>query len=190
MKLLGPVLKPEIQKLELLLDRVCVVEHAHDRAGSYKFPVEGTMHIVLQTGKGALDIAVPRGCVKLDNGYYAILELFEKNGKIEGKVLTCLSEYQLATSRNMHFGDHFKTGFAFKANKVVEVENEFYGKEWASFLRTHPAAKGEMHINATEVKFSDASTLKFAGFTIEGRLDGNNAKYYKLQTMKVIVACK
>lgn len=184
------ILRSNVAKIGLKIEKISIVSHAHDRAGDFKIDKRGTMYVILQTGvNGGCKIAHARGCIKTSNGFYAIIELFEKSGKVFGKVLTTLSEHQLATSRNMNFGNHYDMAFSYEVDEIEEIRECYYGREYKGFLLGHPITERNMNVNNVEIKFSEAQTLKYAGFTYEGKPNGIKCTYQRLITKKIIVVC-
>jgi hypothetical protein len=124
-----------LDKFDIKVQNLYINEHIEkqyqDRlfAATSNMPLTITneMTLLIQRQKNGLEIKEIKGCIKLENGLYLIVNTYlKKNSKdISMKGLTILTKKQLNLSRNFKNGNHLETPVKIKVSGTLKGEMYF-----------------------------------------------------------------
>ena len=88
---------------------------------------KSSMRVLVQREKNGKKIDVLKGCIRLENGLYLIVNIYKhiKTKKLTMKALTVLTNKQLRLSRNFGKGNQLKNYFNVKTENVI-LEDKFF----------------------------------------------------------------
>lgn len=149
------------------------LEKSISRIGKVDFNVQ-SMKILFQKYRKEIEINDFKGLLDLGFGK-AIINIYEKNGKFYGKVLTILTESQLILSKNFWFYSRVEKEIPIKIKKVIK-ENRFFDYDYNNIFD-----KLDLDIVKNDIISNGEEVSKEEFELSERKTDLNLNKYYKIK---------